>query len=334
MINRIIEYSATNRGLVIILVLSLVVIGVWSMQQSPSGCHSGSFRPAGHHLHRVARPQSRSRGRPDHLSDRFGHARGAACQRRPRRFGLWILVRLRDLRGRHRHLLGPQPRARIPEQDHAASFPKAWPRPWDPTPRASAGPSSTRWSIKSGKHNLAELRSFNDWYLRYWLESVPGVAEVATVGGFVKQYQVNVDPNKLLAYNLPLTQVMDAIRNSNKRSGRAGRGVHRQGIHGARARLHPDRSRTLRASRSGRTAGARPFWCRTWPTCDSGPDMRRGALRSSTGEGEVDGRHRRRALWRRTPCDVIERVKAKLEEMQALLAAGRRGGRPPMTART
>src|SRR5260370_25064129 len=54
----------------------------------------------------------------------------------------------------------------------------------------------------TGKHNLAELRSFQDWHLKYALESVPGVAEVASVGGFVKEYQVDVDPNKLLAYNI------------------------------------------------------------------------------------------------------------------------------------
>ncbi|MEK7282919.1 MAG: efflux RND transporter permease subunit, partial [Acidobacteriota bacterium] len=52
---------------------------------------------------------------------------------------------------------------------------------------------------RSGKHDLAQLRSFQDWYLRYWLQSVPGVAEVASIGGFQKQYQVNVDPNALLA---------------------------------------------------------------------------------------------------------------------------------------
>jgi hypothetical protein len=63
------------------------------------------------------------------------------------------------------------------------------------------------------------MRSFNDWYLRYWLSSVPGVAEVATIGGFVKQYQVNVDPNRLLAYKVPLMQVMDAVRNGNNEVG-------------------------------------------------------------------------------------------------------------------
>src|SRR5436189_4030875 len=68
---------------------------------------------------------------------------------------------------------------------------------------------------KSGKHNLAELRSLQDWHLRYALESVKGVAAVASVGGCVKQYQVDVDPNKLLAYGIPLNEVVNKIRMSN-----------------------------------------------------------------------------------------------------------------------
>src|SRR5437899_2140450 len=68
---------------------------------------------------------------------------------------------------------------------------------------------------KTGKHNLAELRSFQDWHLRYALESVKGVSEVAPVGGFVKQYQVDLDPNKLLAYGIPLNEVVNKIRMSN-----------------------------------------------------------------------------------------------------------------------
>jgi copper/silver efflux system protein len=67
----------------------------------------------------------------------------------------------------------------------------------------------------SGKQDLAALRSFQDWHLKYALESVPGVAEVASVGGFTKEYQVDVDPNKLLAYNIPLSTVVNAIRASN-----------------------------------------------------------------------------------------------------------------------
>src|SRR6266508_884016 len=66
-----------------------------------------------------------------------------------------------------------------------------------------------------GKHSLAELRSLQDWRLRYELQSLPGVAEVAPVGGFVRQYQVNLDPNKLSAYKIPLDKVVDAVRAGN-----------------------------------------------------------------------------------------------------------------------
>ena len=68
---------------------------------------------------------------------------------------------------------------------------------------------------RSGKHDLSDLRSLQDWYLRYPLQSVPGVAEVASVGGFVKQYQVEVDPNALARYNIPLSKVKHAIMRSN-----------------------------------------------------------------------------------------------------------------------
>src|SRR5215471_4271329 len=67
----------------------------------------------------------------------------------------------------------------------------------------------------TGKNNLAQLKTFQDWYLRYALQSVPGVAEVAPVGGFVRQYQVNLDPNALLAYKLRLDKVTDAVRQGN-----------------------------------------------------------------------------------------------------------------------
>src|SRR5512147_1380856 len=68
---------------------------------------------------------------------------------------------------------------------------------------------------KTGRHNLADLRSVQDWYLRYHLQAVPGVAEVAPLGGFVRQYQVNVDPNRLAAYGIPISKVIEAVRGGN-----------------------------------------------------------------------------------------------------------------------
>jgi len=69
------------------------------------------------------------------------------------------------------------------------------------------------------KYSLADLRTLQDWYIRYWLETVPGVSEIATIGGFVRQYQVNLDPNKLRAYNIPLRTVMDRVRESTNEVG-------------------------------------------------------------------------------------------------------------------
>ena len=91
----------------------------------------------------------------------------------------------------------------------------------------------------TGTRDLSELRSIQDWYLRYELSSVQGVAEVASVGGFVKQYQVVVDPNRLLAYNIPLQKVRTAIQRSNNDVGRASGRTGRDGIYGARLGLHP-----------------------------------------------------------------------------------------------
>src|SRR6266542_998602 len=68
---------------------------------------------------------------------------------------------------------------------------------------------------ESGSQSLAAMRSYQDWYLRYYLKSVPGVADVAPLGGYVRQYQVNVDPNRLQAYGLPISRVVDAVRGCN-----------------------------------------------------------------------------------------------------------------------
>jgi Cu(I)/Ag(I) efflux system membrane protein CusA/SilA len=89
--------------------------------------------------------------------------------------------------------------------------------------RTELGPDATGlgWVFQyalvdeSGIHSLADLRSLQDWYLQYYLKALPGVAEVATVGGFVQQYQVNVDPNRLQAYNIPISRVVEAVRSGN-----------------------------------------------------------------------------------------------------------------------
>jgi Cu(I)/Ag(I) efflux system membrane protein CusA/SilA len=85
----------------------------------------------------------------------------------------------------------------------------------------SLGPDATgvgwvyEYTLESDRHDLAQLRSIQDWFLRYELASVPGVSEVASIGGYVKQYQVVVDPNKLRAYNIPIQKIRMAIQRSN-----------------------------------------------------------------------------------------------------------------------
>ncbi len=172
---------------------------------------------------------------------------------------------------------------------------------------------------RSGRYDLAFLRSLQDWHLRYVLASVPGVAEVASVGGFVKQYQVNVNPNALLAYNIPLNGVIEAIRRSNNDVG--GRAIEASGTeYMVRGRGYI-RSVTdlenvpLEASEKGT-----PILLRDIAKVQIGADMRRG-ITDYNGEGEAVGgvivmRYGENAL------DVINGVKAKIEELKPSLPEG------------
>lgn len=174
---------------------------------------------------------------------------------------------------------------------------------------------------ETGKYDLSELRSFQEWYLRYWLQSVPGVAEVASVGGFVKQYQINVDPNKLLGYNIPLKTVIDSVRMSNNDVG--GRVVEWTGreyvVRGRGYIKSLDDIRNIVVSVDGEGTGT-PVLLRELADVRLGPDIRRG-LAELNGEGEVAGgivvaRFRENAL------NVINGVKEKLEEVKGAFPEG------------
>ena len=171
---------------------------------------------------------------------------------------------------------------------------------------------------KSGKHNLAELRSFQDWHLRYALESVKGVSEVAAVGGFVKQYQVDVDPNKLLAYGIPLNEVVNKIRMSN---GDVGGKIFEVASteYYVRGRGYiksiEDIENVPLKSQNGT-----PVYVKNIGTVHLGPDLRRGVAELN-GEGEVVGgiivmRYGENAL------KVIDGVKKKIEEIKGSLPQG------------
>src|SRR5246500_2885691 len=165
----------------------------------------------------------------------------------------------------------------------------------------------------SGKHSQADLRSYQDWYLSYYLRSVPGVAEVAPIGGYARQYQVNLDPNRLRAYGIPVTHVVEAVRGGNyESSGRllvfggtdyivCGRGYAHS--------LQDFEIIPLGVSDTGSQIRIKDVGQVVF-----GPDLRRG-LADLDGTGEVVSgivvmRNGENAL------EVINRVKAKIKEIE------------------
>jgi len=172
---------------------------------------------------------------------------------------------------------------------------------------------------KGGKYDLAQLRTYQDWYLRYALQSVPGVAEVAGLGGFQKQYQVTIDPNRLQNYKLSIMDVAEAIKKNNNEMG--GRLIEWSGTEFmVRGKGYVKSTGELdqvvvKASETGT-----PVLLRDVATVALGPQIRRGVA-DFNGEGDAVGgivvmRHGENAL------NVINRVKVKLEEMKSSLPEG------------
>jgi Cu(I)/Ag(I) efflux system membrane protein CusA/SilA len=171
------------------------------------------------------------------------------------------------------------------------------------------------YALESDKRSLQELRSLQDWYLKYQLASIEGVAEVASIGGFVKQYQVSVDPARLSAYGIPLARVEDAIRRGNADAGGEliEMGEAEFMIRGLGYLRGIEDIRELPVSDGSN--GAAPVRIRDVAEVQVGPEMRRG-LAELDGKGEVAGgvvvmRYGKNAL------EVIEAVKKKLEALKS-----------------
>src|SRR5262250_2181465 len=141
---------------------------------------------------------------------------------------------------------------------------------------------------ETGQYSLDQMRSYQDWYLRYALQSVPGVAEVAPVGGFVRQYQVNIDPNKLLAYKIPIDLVVDAVQKGNNDVGE--RLVEKSGReYMVRGRGYIKLLRDIEdivITYNAQTGT--PVLVRDVATVAFGPDIRRGVAELN-GQGETVG---------------------------------------------
>jgi Cu(I)/Ag(I) efflux system membrane protein CusA/SilA len=195
-----------------------------------------------------------------------------------------------------------------------------------PEVKTEIGPDATslgwvfQYALKdnSGQHNLGELRSYQDWYLRYYLKAVPGVADVASIGGFTQQYQVNVDPNRLRSYGISIARVVDAVREGNRETGARllefggaeymirGRGYLRSPADLEEVVLRAVNGTPIRIKDVGNVV--------------IGPDIRRGAT-DLNGAGEVVSgivimREGGNAL------DVIKRIKSRLKEIEPGLPKG------------
>jgi Cu(I)/Ag(I) efflux system membrane protein CusA/SilA len=171
---------------------------------------------------------------------------------------------------------------------------------------------------ESGKNNLADLRSFQDWHLRYALESVKGVAEVAPVGGFVRQYQIDLDPNKLVAYGISLADVVAKIRTSNNDVGGKVFEVGSTEYY-VRGRGYIKSTGDIENIPLKVEKGV-PVYVRNVGTVHFGPDLRRGVAELD-GRGEVVGgivvmRYGENAL------DVIDGIKKKMAEIAPSLPPG------------
>ena len=317
MINRIIDFSVNNRFIVIAVTVFACLAGWWSMRHLPLDA-----------IPDLSDTQviifSRWDRSPDIIEDQVTYPIVTAMVGAPRvravrgfsDFGYsYVYVVFED--GTDIYWA----RSRI--QEYLSSV---LPRLPDEV-RTELGPDATSlgWVYQyalvdeSGKHSLADLRSYQDWYLRYHLKSVPGVAEVAPVGGFGKQYQVNVDPNRLQAYGISIRRVADALRTGNREVG--GRLVEFGGAEymirgrGYVRSVRDIESIVLTASESGT-----PIRIRDIGTVVLGPDIRRGVAELD-GDGEVVSgivimRHAQNAL------EVIDRVKAKIAEIEPGLPDG------------
>jgi Cu(I)/Ag(I) efflux system membrane protein CusA/SilA len=318
MINRIIDWCAANRFLVFVATLALTLWGVWTMTRTPLDAV-----PDISDVQVIVSTEWMGRS-PDLIEDQITYPIVTALVSTPRvkavrgftDFGIsYVYVVFEDNTDMY------WARSRVVE--YLQGIRSQLPEGTNPV----IGPDATGvgWVFEyalvddTGQHTLSELRSFQDWHLRYWLSSVPGVAEVASIGGFVKQYQVNVDPNKLAAYNLGVKEVIEAIKQSNNDvegrllefSGREymvrGRGYLRSVSDIEEVSLGADPRGT--AIRVRDVAQVR-----------LGPDMRRGVAELD-GKGEAVGgivvmRFGQNALT------VIDAVKEKLREVQRSLPAG------------
>jgi Cu(I)/Ag(I) efflux system membrane protein CusA/SilA len=316
MIDRVIRWCATNRGLVVIVVAALVAIGVWSIQ----------------HIAIDALPDlsdtqvivfSKWDRSPDIVEDQVTYPIITSLLGAPH---VKAIRGFSDFGYSYVYVIFDEgtdiywARSRVLE--YLSKVQSQLPQGVE----TSLGPDATGvgWVFQyalvdtTGQHSLADLRSLQDWHIRYELQSVPGVAEVASVGGFVKQYQITVDPQKLASYGITLMQVTDAVRKSNNEVG--GRLIEWSGAE-YMVRAHGYvRSKTDLEQIGLKTSNGTPVRLSDVADVQLGPELRRG-IAELDGKGEVAAgvvvmRHGENAM------NVIRAVKQRLAQIAPSLPKG------------
>jgi Cu(I)/Ag(I) efflux system membrane protein CusA/SilA len=317
MIDAIIEFSARNKFIVFILTAAAVMGGIWSMRNVPLDA-----------LPDLSDTQvivySRWDRSPDIMEDQVTYPIVTAMLGAPK---------VKDVRGfsdfgySYVYIIFDEGTdiywARSRTLEYLSSVLPRLPQ----GVKTELGPDATGigWVFEyalvdtTGKQSLADLRSYQDWYLRYYLKSVPGVAEVAPLGGFVRQYQVNVDPNKLQAYNIPISKVVDAVRSGNNDVG--GRLVEFSGAeYMVRGRGYAQSIDDIAKIVLARNQNGVPIRVADVGDVTLGPDIRRGVADwNGTGDtvaGIVIMRQGENAL------QLIDRVKQKLRDIEPGLPPG------------
>jgi Cu(I)/Ag(I) efflux system membrane protein CusA/SilA len=317
MINRIIEFSGRNQFVVFILVAAAVALGIWSMRTAPLDA-----------IPDLSDTQvivySRWDRSPDIMEDQVTYPIVSSMLAAP---DVRTVRGFSDFGYSYVYIIFNEGTdiywARSRTLEYLSAVLPRLPQ----GVRTELGPDATGigWVFQyvltddSGKHDLAQLRSLQDWFLRYQLQSVPGVAEVAPLGGFVRQYQVNIDPVKLQAFRIPIDKVVEAVRSGNNDVG--GRLVEFSGAeYMVRGRGYAQTIGDLENVALTASAAGVPVRVKDVGRVELGPDIRRGvADLNGTGDavsGIVIIRQGENALA------VIDRVKAKLKEIQPGLPPG------------
>ena len=317
MINRIIELSAHNRFLVFVLTAGAVLAGWWSMHNVPLDAI-----PDLSDVQVIV--YSRWDRSPDIMEDQVTYPIVTALLGAPR---VKVIRGFSDFGYSYVYIIFEEGTDIYWARSRTLEYlSKILPR-LPAGVKTELGPDATGigWVFqyalvdRSGRHSLAELRSFQDWNLRYHLQSVAGVAEVAPLGGFVRQYQIQLDPNRLQAYNISLDRVVEAIRSGNNDAG--GRLVELSGReYMVRGRGYARSTEALGQIALGTNQAGVPIRVRDVGQVALGPDIRRG-LADLDGKGDVVSgivimRQGENAL------QVIDRVKARLEELKSSLPPG------------